>query len=472
MTREPTGQNPDIAGSSTSPLHDESSDGLPRPRRYWAVLAIWLAISMAVLDSSIANIALPTIAAELNASASLSIWVINAYQLAITALLLPLSALGDRIGYRKVYLPGLALFIAGSAACAASNSLGTLIAARMFQGIGAAAVMSMNAAMVRATYPRATLGRGIGYNALVLSLSSAAGPSIAALILSAGSWPWLFLINVPLGLASLLIGRKALPHSTGHGRKPDYPAALLSALTLGSLVYGGETLARGEVGMGAPLVAFGLVTGYVLVRREWHLEAPLLPLDLLRIPVLALSLATSVTTFAAQMCALVSLPFLLQGVLGRTVAESGLLLTLWPLAVAVTAPLAGRLAERHHAGVLGGIGLFLFAAGLLLLSFVNPHSGTVDIAWRMALCGAGFGFFQSPNNKTILLAAPRNRSGAAGGMLATARLLGQTTGAAAVAAAFHWLGIGSGPVLLRAAAVAAAVAAAFSLMRLKVSAPA
>jgi MFS transporter, DHA2 family, multidrug resistance protein len=457
---------------STSNPHPGAHDGLPRPRRYWAVLAIWLAISMAVLDSSIANIALPTIAAELRAPAALSIWVINAYQLAITALLLPLSALGDRIGYRRVYLPGLGIFIAGSAACALSNSLATLVAARMFQGIGAAAIMSMNAAMVRATYPQATLGRGIGYNALVLSMSSAAGPSIAALVLSAASWPWLFLINVPIGLASLLIGRKALPASQGHGRKPDYPAAVLSAVTLGTLVFGGETLARGEIGTGAPLLLVGFATGYVLVRREWHREAPLLPLDLLRIPVLALSMATSVTTFAAQMCALVSLPFLLQSVLGRTVAESGLLLTLWPLAVGVTAPLAGRLAERHHAGALGGIGLLLFSTGLVSLSFLDRNMGTVDIVWRMALCGAGFGFFQSPNNKTILLTAPRHRSGAAGGMLATARLLGQTTGAAAVAAAFHWLGIGSGPLLLRAAAVAAAMAAAFSLLRLRVSAPA
>lgn len=435
------------------------------------MLAIWLAISMAVLDSSIANIALPTIAAELDAPAALSIWVINAYQLAITALLLPLSALGDRIGYRRVYLPGLAIFIVGSAACAAAGSLATLIAARMFQGIGAAAIMSMNAALVRATFPQSKLGRGIGYNALVLSLSSAAGPSIAALILSAASWPWLFLINVPIGLASLLIGRKALPATPGHGRRPDYIAALLSAVTLGTLVYGGETLARGDVATGAPLLAIALASGAVLVRREWHREAPLLPLDLLRIPLLGLSMATSVTTFAAQMCALVSLPFLLQNVLGRTVAETGLLLTLWPLAVGVSAPLAGRLAERHHAGVLGGIGLFLFSAGLLALSLLGERPSTLDIGWRMALCGAGFGFFQSPNNKTILLTAPRHRSGAAGGMLATARLLGQTAGAASVAAAFHWLGVGSGPLLLRAAALAALLAATFSLLRLRVSVP-
>ncbi len=134
-------------------------DGLPKPRRYWAVLAIWLAISMAVIDSSIANVALPTIAAQLDAPAAISIWIINAYQLAITALLLPFAALGDRIGYRRVYLPGLAIFVLGSIGCAIAHGLAPLIAARVFQGIGAAAIMSMNAALVRATYPQRMLGK-------------------------------------------------------------------------------------------------------------------------------------------------------------------------------------------------------------------------------------------------------------------------------------------------------------------------
>jgi DHA2 family multidrug resistance protein-like MFS transporter len=444
-------------------------DGLPKPRRYWSVLAIWLAIAMAVLDSSIANIALPTIAAELDTPAATSIWIINAYQLAITALLLPLAALGDRIGYRRVYLPGLGIFILGSIACALANSLETLIAARMFQGIGAAAIMSMNAALVRATYPQSMLGKGIGYNALVLSISAASGPTIAALILSVASWSWLFLINVPIGLASLIIGLRALPHSTGHGGRPNYVSALLSAVALSTLVFGVETLARGEVRTGVPLLLTGLLAGVLLVRRDWTRPAPLLPLDLLRIPLFSLSIATSIITFAAQMLAFVTLPFMLQGVLDRSVMETGLLLTLWPLAVGVTAPLAGRLADRYPAGLLGGIGLAVFATGLLSLSMLGDSPGNADILWRMALCGAGFGFFQSPNNRTIVTAAPRARSGAAGGMLATARLLGQTTGAVAVAAGFHWMGLASGPMLLRAGAVAALIAAVISLLRLRVS---
>jgi len=448
------------------------SDGLPLPRRYWSVLAIWLAISMAVLDATIVNVALPTIAEQLDANAATSIWIINAYQLAITALLLPLAALGDRIGYHRVYLPGLALFILGSVACAAAGSLTALVVARMFQGIGAAAVMSMNAALVRATYPLDRLGKGMGYNAMVLSVSAAAGPTVAGLILHVASWPWLFLINVPFGLASLLIGMHALPRSQGHGGRPNYLSALLSAVSLSTLIYGIETLARDESATGVPLLLVGLFTGTLLVRREWTRPAPLLPLDLLRRPLFSLSIATSITSFAAQMAALVTMPFTLQQLMGRGVTETGLLMTAWPLAVGVSAPLAGRLADRHPAGLLGGIGLAVFAAGLIMLSLLGQDAGSVDILWRMALCGAGFGFFQSPNNRTIVTAAPRERSGAAGGMLATARLLGQTAGAVAVAATFHGAGIDAGAWVLRAAAIAALVAALISLLRLRVTASA
>ena len=138
----------------------QSEDGLPIPRRYWSAAAIWLALAMAVLDGSIANVALPTIAKDLGASAATSVWIVNAYQLTITVLLLPLAALGDRLGYRRIYIPGLALFTIGSVACALAHGLTTLILARVFQGMGAACIMSMNAALVRATYPAKMLGRG------------------------------------------------------------------------------------------------------------------------------------------------------------------------------------------------------------------------------------------------------------------------------------------------------------------------
>ena len=447
-------------------------DGLPVPRRYWSAAGIWLALAMAVLDGAIANVALPVIAHQLGASPAASVWVINGYQLTITILLLPLAALGDRIGYKCIYIPGLALFTLGSVACAAGGTLPLLIAARVFQGIGAACIMSMNAALVRATYPANMLGRGIGYNAMVLSVSAAIGPTLAALILSVASWQWLFLINVPIGIAALIVGRKALPDPHGHGEPFDWPSALLSAAMMGLIVFGAETFARESSGFGGAMVAGGMIAGAALVWREWGTPAPLMPLDLMRIPIFSLSILTSVVSFAAQMVAYVAIPFLFQSVLGRTVFATGLLMTPWPLAVGIAAPIAGRLADRVNAGLLGGIGLAVFAAGLFFLSRLGPDPTNLDIAWRMAVCGLGFGFYQSPNNRTIVSSAPKARSGAAGGMLATARLLGQTTGAVAVGVAFHLAGLSVTPTLLFIASVAAVVAAGISLLRLNVAPPA
>jgi DHA2 family multidrug resistance protein-like MFS transporter len=451
--------------------HEQHDDGLPIPRRYWSAAGIWLALAMAVLDGAIANVALPVIARELGASPSASVWVINAYQLTITILLLPLAALGDRVGYKRIYIPGLALFTLGSVGCALGGTLNLLIAARVFQGIGAACIMSMNAALVRATYPAKMLGRGIGYNAMVLSISAAIGPTLAALILAVASWQWLFLINLPIGIAALLVGRKSLPEPHGHGRPFDWGSALLSAAMMGLIVFGAEAFAREGNRLALAMVLVGAIAGAALVWREWSKPNPLIPLDLLRIPIFTLSISTSVVSFAAQMLAYVAIPFLFQSVLGRSVFATGLLMTPWPLAVGVAAPFAGRLADRVNAGLLGGIGLGIFAAGLFFLSRLGAHPGNFDIAWRMAVCGLGFGIFQSPNNRTIVSAAPKPRSGAAGGMLATARLLGQTAGAVTVGVAFHLAGVGVTPSLLLAASIAALVAAGISLLRLCVPGP-
>jgi DHA2 family multidrug resistance protein-like MFS transporter len=452
---------------TSPPIQEQHQDGLPIPQRYWSAVAIWLALSMAVLDGSIANVALPTIAHVLGASPGMSVWIVNAYQLTITILLLPLAAYGDRCGYRRIYIPGLVLFTLGSLGCATSNSLDTLIAARVFQGLGAACIMSMNAALVRATYPARMLGRGIGYNALVLSMSAAAGPTLAALILSVASWQWLFLINLPIGVAAIAIGLKALPHVRGHGHPFDWVAALLIAGMMGCTVFGAETFARDSGALGVVLIVAGIISGILLVRREWGDPAPLFPIDLLRIRIFGMSIGTSTVSFAAQMLAYVTLPFLFQSVLGRSAFQTGLLMTPWPLALGAVAPIAGRLADKVRAGLIGGIGLTIFAFGLFMLSRLGTHPSTADIVWRMAVCGAGFGLFQSPNNRTIVSSAPRQRSGAAGGMLATARLLGQTSGAVAVGVAFHLAGVQIGPELLAASAVAALIAAGLSLLRLR-----
>ena len=417
-----------------SPPSIDLADGLPLPRRYWAILTIALGLVLAVMDGAIANIALPTIARDLNASPAFSIWIVNGYQLAITISLLPLASLGEIVGYRRVYLSGLLLFTVASLACTLSSGLLMLTVSRIVQGFGAAGIMSVNMALVRFIYPRAQLGHGIGLNAMVVATSAAVGPSVAAAILAVATWPYLFAVNLPIGLAALALGLCFLPHAPRASHMFDWQSAALSAVTFGCGIAAIDSLGHGGAVLTC-LAEFGVAlgAGVLLVYRQTHMVSPLLPVDLLRIPVFALSIATSIASFCAQMLAGVSIPFYLQSRYGYSAVEMGLLITPWPITVAIAAPLAGRLVERYPAGLLGGIGLLLFAAGLGSLAALPAHPSHIDVAWRMALSGLGFGLFQTPNNRTMIAAAPRERSGGASGMLGTARLLGQTTGAALVA---------------------------------------
>ncbi len=444
-----------------------TEDGLPVPHRYWAILAIALGITLAVIDSAIANVALPTIALDLHTDPALAIWIVNGYQLAITISLLPLSSLGDIAGYRRVYLSGLALFTIASLGCAFSTTLPMLATARVIQGFGAAGIMSVNTALLRFIYPQKLLGRGIGINALVVAVSAAVGPTVAGAILAVANWPWLFAVNVPIGIAAFVVGFGYLPRTKRAPHSFDFAGAALSAATFGVLIGSVDALGHGER---FPLFLLEMVItvglGYLLVRRELGRAAPMLPVDLLRIPIFTLSVSTSICSFAAQMLAMVSLPFLFQIDLHYSAVETGLLITPWPVAIGFAAPLAGRLSDRYSAGTLGGIGLFAFALGLLSLAFLPDKPDHIDIIWRVALCGFGFGLFQSPNNRAMLTAAPKERSGGASGMLGTARLLGQTTGAALVALLFARLPHQGPTVALYLATGFALVAACVSLARL------
>ncbi len=447
-----------------------SQDGLPTPRRYGAIITIALGIMMAVLDGAIANVALPTIARDLHASPAQSIWIVNAYQIAIVIALLPLAFLGDMLGYRRVYQVGLALFMATSLFCALSNSLSVLTVARVMQGFGGAALMSVNTALIRIIYPQRFLGRGMAINSLIVAVSSAAGPTVAAAILSVASWQWLFLINVPLGAVALWLALRFLPDNAqkAQQQKFDIPGAIMNALFFGLLIAALSGFAQGQSTTLSLMEVVALaIVGVVFIRRQLRMPVPLLPVDLLRIPVFSLSICTSVCAFCAQMLAMVALPFFLQNTLGRSEVATGLLLTPWPLATMVVAPIAGRLIERFHAGLLGGLGLAMFSLGLFLLAVLPAQPSDADIIWRMLLCGAGFGLFQSPNNHTIISSAPRHRSGGASGMLGTARLVGQSSGAALVAWMFNLFNQPGTHASLLLAGGFAGVAALVSLTRMR-----
>lgn len=456
-------------------MHDLAvTDGLPLDKRYWAILATAMGIAMSVIDGTIANVALPTIAADLQITPALSIWIVNAYQLALMTSLLSFSSLGDIYGYRRIFLLGVVLFSVTSLGCALADSFWTLTLARALQGFGAAAITSVNTAILRIIYPRRFLGRGMGINALVVAVSIAAGPSLAAAILSLGSWNWLFAINVPIGICTFIVGTMYLPFNPVKPVKRTFDklSSLGNAFTFGLLIIVLEGIAHKQspVFIGLEIIAL-LLIGYLFVKRQLSQAFPLLPVDLLKIPIFSLSVASSVCSFTGQMLAMTSLPFFLQNTLGKNEVETGLLLTPWPIATMLMAPLAGRWVEKIHPGLLGSIGMGIFATGLFSLSLLPEDPAAGDIVWRMMLCGGGFGMFQTPNNSTLISSAPANRSGGASGMLGTARLVGQTTGATLVAMIFGLVKDNSTHTCLLLAAGFAVAAGVISSLRLSKPSP-
>ncbi|CAG2152150.1 MFS transporter [Cupriavidus numazuensis] len=445
-----------------------SHQGLPHPQRSWAILTVFCGLIMAVLDGSIANIALPSIARQLQSEPSSTIWVVNAYQLTVTVCLLPLSSLGDIFGYKRVYRAGLATFLVGSLLCALAVNLPMLVAARVLQGLGGAGIMSVNTALVRFIYPPTRLGRGIGLNALVVGVTTAIGPSLGALILSLASWQWLFAVNVPVAIFALALSRSALPDTEPQPREFDYPSAVLSAVVFGLFILGVDGLGHASLRIaGAAAVGGAIVLGWVLVRRQHGRPSPLVPVDLFASRAFTLAVGTSFCSFMTQMLAFVALPFYFEYQLGRSLHETGLLITPWPLTVALMAALSGRLSDRYPASILAGAGLALLAAGLLGLALLGHDATSLDIAWRMAICGLGFGLFQSPNNRAMIGATPPERSGGASGAQATTRLLGQTTGTAVVALLFSFDQTGAGRLALYVAVGMATLGAVISLSRLR-----
>lgn len=411
-------------------------------KQYLAVASVLAAMMMGVLNGTIMNVALPTFAKDFAVESSTAIWVVNAFQLVITMLMLSFATLGDIYGYRRIFFTGVSVFIGASILCACSTSFEMLVASRILQGFGSACTMSVNIALIRLIYPPKMLGRGMAINAMVISVSAASGPTLAGLILSVASWNWLFLINLPLGLVALLLGWKLLPaNPPSHIKRSfDKISALGNALTFGLLIYTLEGVAHAE-NRAFVYIQFLLliVIGILYVRRQQKLETPILPVDLFKIPIFSLSIASSTASFTAQMLAMVSLPFFFQNVLGFDAVEIGLLMTPWPLATILAAPLSSRLLERHvHPGLLGGVGMAIFALGLFMLYFLPVAPEKWQIIWRMAVCGMGYGLFQTPNNVTITSSVPMNRTGGASGMLGTARQLGQTLGATLVALTFRF----------------------------------
>ena len=442
-------------------------DGLPAPRRYLAILAISFGTALAVIDGSVVTVALPTLAHDLGVHASAAVLVVTVYQLVLVMTLLPFSALGSRIGLRRLYQFGQLLFLVSTVLCFFARSLAFLLVVRAIQALGAGAALSVSSALIRSTYPARQLGRGLGIGNVVVASSSAIAPTLGGLVLSVASWPWIFAAASPLALLSLLLGRHALPEPSPRDDPYDVLGALLCALSFGLIISGLESAVHGDAPvLGAAIVVAGAVIAVVFVRRELQSKIPILPLDLLMRPALGLSTLGGLLVFIASMTVMLSLPFRLQQHYGFLPGEVGAMITPWPLAIMLIGPLAGMLSDRFPAGILGGIGMAIATSALVLLAFLPAHVSHFDLVWRMALSGAGFGLFLVPNARLIVHSAPHERTASAGGLISTARLTGQTLGATLLAALLS-AGVGSGPVPALLAAGLAFLAGVCSLARLR-----
>ncbi|RVT90844.1 MFS transporter [Sphingomonas crocodyli] len=448
-----------------------NEDGLPQPRRLLAIIALSMGTALTTIDGAIATVALPTIARDLHVDGSAAVLVVTVYQLTLLMTMLPCAGIGDRIGLKRFYQYGQMLFAISTILCFFAKSLPFLLVVRAMQGLGAAATLSMMAAMIRNIYPSSHLGRGLGVNSVVASSSAALAPTLGGFILLYGQWPWVFAAAVPFAILSLILGRHALPDIPPSEGKFDLVGSVYNVIVFGLLIFGLEGLVHGD----SPIVSLavmgvGVLVAIRFVKHELQEERPILPVDLFASKLISLSIAGALLVFMANVSLTLSMPFRLQHLYGFTPAQVGAVMTPMPLTLMVMAPISATLADKLNAGILGASGMFVFVIGLLLMAFLPVHPTSFDVAWRMAVCGVGVALYLPTNVRLVMAATPRDRAAAAGGLTSTTRMTGQTLGATMVAALLA-IGIGDGRAPVLIAAAFAVIGGLFSLGRIKLGKP-
>lgn len=428
--------------------------GLHGRQRTQAMTAIALSVLLSVLDYAVANVALPTIARDIHASSSQSIWVINAYQLASLSMLLPLATIGARVGYGRVCRVGIVLFLVASVCCALSSTLLEMALARALQGIGGACIMGVNVALIRFVYPQELLGKGIALNGMIIGIGVALGPTVGSIVLSFANWPWIFWINLPLGLAALTLASVALPATPRGANKVDVPGTILTVLAFSLVVIGADDLVHGGGIKALVFLAGGLASWWGLLRHQRGQKHPVLPVDLLKRGEFRVAFLVSVSAFVASNFFIIAMPFTLENIFQKPETVTGYLITPWAACVGLASYLVGKITDRFPAAFISSVGLLVTATGFTALWFLKPDASNFDIIWRTGLAGCGFGIFQPPNNRAMMIAAPKGREGGASGLVSVARLGGQTLGALSVAAVFANAAHPSSLCLLVAACVA------------------
>lgn len=434
-----------------------------------ALASLSLSMLLASLGTSIANIALPTLAQGFGASFPEVQWVVLAYLLAITSLIVSVGRLGDMIGRRRLLLAGFAIFTAASVLCGTAPSLWLLLSARAAQGLGAAVMMALTMAFVGETVPKERTGSAMGLLGAMSAVGTALGPSLGGILIAGFGWRSIFLVNLPLGLVTLLLAYRYLPADRARATERagfDYRGTLLLAGSLAAYALA-MTIGRGRIG---PLnIALLLTTCFgvgLFVLAEQRSAAPLIRLTMFRDRVLSAGLATSLVVATVVMATLVVGPFYLSRALGLDTAEVGLAVSVGPLVVAVTGVPAGRVTDRLGAKRITSVGLASIALGSLLLASLPTAFGVASYIGAITIITAGYALFQTANNTEVMADIPRDRRGVISGMLNLSRNLGLISGASAMGWIFAY---GAGAVDIASAspeAVAAGMRTTFAIAAL------
>ncbi|MHB1419858.1 MAG: MFS transporter [Bacillota bacterium] len=451
--------------------------------KWWVLVNVATGTFMATLDGSIVNVALPTISAGFHANLEVLQWVITAYLLTISSLLLIFGRLADILGRKQVYTTGFLVFVAGSLLCGLATSVGMLITTRIIQAVGAAMLMANGMGIVTTAFPPQERGRALGTVGLFVAAGSLTGPSVGGLMVSAFGWPSIFLVNIPVGILGFVMGQFILSNGPSAKQREtfDVPGALLFSIGIISLLLG---FANGQkMGWTSPLIIATLVGAVLLLIlfyiNERRINSPMIDLNLFRNHVFFNGTMAALISFIAMFCANILIPFYLEGVLRFTPKHIGLAMTPFPLAMALVAPFSGWLSDKIGPIALTTGGMAINALGLVLLSFLGPSASFIQVSFYLALLGIGAGMFQSPNNSSIMGSVPQQKLGIAGGINALVRNVGMVLGVAFGVSLFTALGGTSHPgnpqevavflksmsVVFRFAAVIALVGLVFAAVR-------
>ena len=425
---------------------------MTRLKRNLAYIGIILVVFMTNIDGSIVNVALPQLSRSLTATPQATVWVTTTYLLAVGCAVPATAALGDQVGRRRLFLTGVPVFTLASLGCALSTSLPMLVAFRAVQGLGSATLFAVIIPIMRMMFPAARMGVIFGINAMATALGVTLGPALGGLILAHLTWPWLFLINVPVGVLAFGMALYAVPQHDGRLGEYDGAGALTIGLAIALFVIGVHLIVDVKTLWIAGLMVIGAVGFVVLfLRAERRASRPVLPLPMWN-GVFSLAVLTAFWSFFGQGVAFVALPFLFQSAYGATPLQSALLFTPWPAVIVLVAPLSGRLADRFRPAVLAVAGLVVFTAGLVLLATLGSHPATWWVLTCTAICGLGFAFFQSPNNREMQGAVPMSMASSGAAVLNLNRSVAQSAGAGAVSIALVLFGATAGSTLLEARA--------------------